>query len=44
MLLDAAAANLVSGDGFAHTGPGWLLRELSRTAPDRVAETRRSPL
>ncbi|MGW0824952.1 DNA alkylation repair protein [Streptomyces sp. NPDC002845] len=38
LLLDAAAANLVSSDRFAHTGPGWLLRELSRTAPDRVAD------
>ena len=37
LLLDACAANLVSQDRFAHTGPGWLLRELSRVEPDRVA-------
>lgn len=36
-LLTACAANLGSPDRFAHTGPGWLLRELSRTAPDRVS-------
>lgn len=38
LLLDACAANLVSDDRFAHTGPGWLLRELSRHHPERVAE------
>jgi 3-methyladenine DNA glycosylase AlkD len=37
LVLDACAANLVSDDRFAHTGPGWVLRELSRTVPDRVA-------
>lgn len=36
-VLDACAANLVSDDRFAHTGPGWLLRELSRAAPAAVA-------
>jgi 3-methyladenine DNA glycosylase AlkD len=38
LLLDACAANLVSDDRFAHTGPGWLLRELSRVEPDRVSQ------
>lgn len=38
LVLDACAANLVSDDRFAHTGPGWVLRELSRVAPERVAE------
>lgn len=37
LLLDACTGNLVSDDRFAHTGPGWVLRELSKTAPDRVA-------
>lgn len=37
LVLDACAANLVSDDRFAHTGPGWVLRELSRCAPDDVA-------
>ncbi len=36
LVLDACAANLVSGDRFAHTGPGWVLRELSLAAPDAV--------
>lgn len=35
-LLAACANNLVSSERFAHTGPGWLLRELSGSAPDRV--------
>ena len=30
--------NLVSEDRFAHTGPGWVLRELSRAEPDAVRE------
>ena len=37
LVLDACAANLVSDDRFAHTGPGWVLRELSVAAPDSVA-------
>lgn len=37
LLLAACANNLVSPDRFAHTGPGWLLRELSRSHPDQVA-------
>ena len=37
LALDACAANLVSDDRFAHTGPGWLLRELSRAEPEAVA-------
>lgn len=28
--------NLVSDDRFAHTGPGWVLRELSRAEPEAV--------
>jgi 3-methyladenine DNA glycosylase AlkD len=35
--LAACANNLVSADRFTHTGPGWLLRELSRSHPDQVA-------
>ena len=38
LLLAACANNLVSTDRFAHTGPGWLLRELSRSHPDQVAQ------
>lgn len=37
LVLDACAANLVDQDRFAHTGPGWVLRELSRAVPDAVA-------
>lgn len=37
LVLGACAGNLVSDDRFAHTGPGWVLRELSKTAPDDVA-------
>ena len=37
LVLDACAANLVSDDRFAHTGPGWVLRELSRADPEAVA-------
>ncbi|HWC11388.1 MAG TPA: DNA alkylation repair protein [Acidimicrobiales bacterium] len=37
LILEACAANLVSDDRFAHTGPGWVLRELSTAAPDAVA-------
>jgi 3-methyladenine DNA glycosylase AlkD len=36
LVLGACAANLVSDDRFAHTGPGWVLRELSVAAPDAV--------
>jgi 3-methyladenine DNA glycosylase AlkD len=36
LVLGACAANLVSDDRFAHTGPGWVLRELSAAAPDAV--------
>jgi 3-methyladenine DNA glycosylase AlkD len=36
LVLEACAANLVSDDRFAHTGPGWVLRELSRHRPDAV--------
>jgi len=35
-LLGACARNLVSAERFAHTGPGWLLRELSAGAPEAV--------
>ena len=38
LVLDACAANLVSDERFAHTGPGWVLRELSRAAPDAVSD------
>lgn len=38
LVLEACAANLVSDDRFAHTGPGWVLRELSKAAPERVAD------
>ena len=38
IVLDACAANLVSGERFAHTGPGWVLRELSKASPTRVQE------
>lgn len=37
LVLQACADNLVSDDRFAHTGPGWALRELSQAFPDRVA-------
>lgn len=37
LVLATCAANLVVPDRFAHTGPGWVLRELSRTRPARVA-------
>lgn len=36
LVLDACSANLATSDRFAHTGPGWVLRELSRAAPERV--------
>jgi 3-methyladenine DNA glycosylase AlkD len=37
LVLQACAANLVVPDRFAHTGPGWVLRELSGPRPDHVA-------
>ena len=37
LVLNACAANLVVPDRFAHTGPGWVLRELSRSQPESVA-------
>ncbi len=37
LILTACAANLVDTDRFAHTGPGWVLRELSRARPELVA-------
>ncbi|PPK97460.1 3-methyladenine DNA glycosylase AlkD [Kineococcus xinjiangensis] len=37
LLLGACAANLVDDDRFAHTGPGWVLRELSKAEPEAVA-------
>ena len=36
VVLDACAANLEHPQRFAHTGPGWVLRELSRAVPERV--------
>jgi 3-methyladenine DNA glycosylase AlkD len=36
LLLEACAANIQFADRFAHTGPGWALRELSRAEPERV--------
>ena len=38
LLLDACAANIRFADRFAHTGPGWALRELSVAEPERVRE------
>jgi 3-methyladenine DNA glycosylase AlkD len=38
LVLQACQNNLVSEDRFAHTGPGWVLRELSVCAPERVAQ------
>jgi 3-methyladenine DNA glycosylase AlkD len=37
VVLDACANNLVHPGRFAHTGPGWVLRELSRAVPETVA-------
>ena len=37
LVLDACAANLVVDERFAHTGPGWVLRELSTGRPHDVA-------
>lgn len=38
LVLDACANNLAHDGRFAHTGPGWVLRELSRAAPAAVAD------
>jgi 3-methyladenine DNA glycosylase AlkD len=38
LVLQLCRDNLVSEDRFAHTGPGWVLRELSRAEPDVVRE------
>jgi 3-methyladenine DNA glycosylase AlkD len=38
LLLEACAANIQFPDRFAHTGPGWALRELSRAEPERVRD------
>jgi 3-methyladenine DNA glycosylase AlkD len=37
LVLEACANNLAHEGRFAHTGPGWVLRELSRVLPDAVA-------
>lgn len=37
LVLEACANNLAHEGRFAHTGPGWVLRELSRAVPDEVA-------
>ena len=37
LVLDACANNLAHEGRFAHTGPGWVLRELSRAVPEAVA-------
>jgi 3-methyladenine DNA glycosylase AlkD len=37
LVLEACAHNLAHEGRFAHTGPGWVLRELSRAVPDVVA-------
>jgi 3-methyladenine DNA glycosylase AlkD len=37
LVLDACANNLAHEGRFAHTGPGWVLRELSRAVPETVA-------
>lgn len=36
LVLELCRQNLVSDERFAHTGPGWVLRELSRAEPDAV--------
>jgi 3-methyladenine DNA glycosylase AlkD len=38
LLLEACAANIQATDRFAHTGPGWALRELSVAEPERVRD------
>ena len=37
LVLEACAHNLAHEGRFAHTGPGWVLRELSQAVPDAVA-------
>jgi len=37
LVLEACANNLAHEGRFAHTGPGWVLRELSRAVPEAVA-------
>jgi 3-methyladenine DNA glycosylase AlkD len=37
LVLEACANNLAHEGRFAHTGPGWVLRELSRAEPEAVA-------
>ena len=37
MLLAVCARNVVRSERFAQTGVGWVLRELSRAEPERVA-------
>jgi 3-methyladenine DNA glycosylase AlkD len=37
LVLEACANSLAHEGRFAHTGPGWVLRELSRAAPEAVA-------
>lgn len=36
LVLQLCEDNLVSDERFAHTGPGWVLRELSRAEPEEV--------
>lgn len=38
LVLRLCGDNLVTDDRFAHTGPGWVLRELSRVEPDAVRD------
>jgi 3-methyladenine DNA glycosylase AlkD len=38
LVLGACANNLAWEGRFAHTGPGWVLRELSRSMPAAVAD------
>ncbi len=38
LVLQLCRDNLVVDDRFAHTGPGWVLRELSRSDPDAVRD------
>ena len=38
LVLQLCRDNLVVDDRFAHTGPGWVLRELSRCDPDAVRD------
>jgi 3-methyladenine DNA glycosylase AlkD len=37
LVLEACSNNLAHEGRFAHTGPGWVLRELSRARPEAVA-------